>query len=527
VGATATPYRHGVSSAFDVVDVAARAAGPGPVATQVAGARPEGDAAATDPTMDVTRRRVTLRQRLLAFGIIGTVLTGIVVQSAISGLGQVEQANRAVARISAAQGYFQDGDMMHDALRADVYAAILVKSNLDPEAASEVQDELRAHVNEFRLDLKRERALHLPAPIEDALDDLARPLADYITESEQTAGLAFTYRAAAVDRLAGLEVAFENLADAQARVTSRMEAARSTAQRHLAGAQRAAEMKVVAASVLALAGLIVLVIMLMRLARPVAVLARSADRLGGGDFSVRVAQVGLREIDDVAAALNSTAARLGDLVARERAFSTNASHQLRTPVTALRLRLEHAADTGVPMESEAVASSLEILDHLESTVEHLLAVARDVPVERGALDAGRVVREVARMYEPHATAAGRAIIVREDAWLPDASASEAAVTQILTVLVSNALEHGAGTITIRTRDAGCGVALEVTDDGRGIDGPTERIFTRRPPTADGRGLGLSLARSLAEAEGGRLSLHHAGVHPTFTLMLPAREDPEG
>jgi signal transduction histidine kinase len=88
------------------------------------------------------------------------------------------------------------------------------------------------------------------------------------------------------------------------------------------------------------------------------------------------------------------------------------------------------------------------------------------------------------------------------------------------VLVNNAVVHGAGVTSVTSRHTSAGVALEVADEGPGFPEDVERAFARRPDGGSQHGIGLALARALAEAEGGRLVVTRAGPHPIVSLLLP-------
>lgn len=257
-----------------------------------------------------------------------------------------------------------------------------------------------------------------------------------------------------------------------------------------------------------------------RLARPVARLAETATALGQGDFTIREERSGIPEVDAVSHALGVTATRLDDTLQRERAFSADASHQLRTPLTGLRVTLEAAQlDPGIDRDG-VLAGALGEVDRLERTIDDLVALAREAPTHEGATEVARTVESVVRDWQNRFVEHGRTLDAAVPVGVPRVAASERAMRQILDVLVDNALRHGDGPVTIRARPAPAGAVVEVTDQGRGVRGDRDRIFDRRISHGGGTGIGLALARSLAEAEGGRLVLGDTGPGATFALVLP-------
>jgi len=255
-----------------------------------------------------------------------------------------------------------------------------------------------------------------------------------------------------------------------------------------------------------------------RLALPLEHLADAAQRLGDGDFTVRNAPSGFEEIDAAGDALDRTADRLGRLITRERAFSADVSHQLRTPLTSLRLDLENGIATPGVDKAEAIERALASVDGLESTIEDLISLARDTSAHPGPLDIATLLAEIDGTWRRPLAAQQRNLrVVGSDTDVVPLI-STAAVRQILSVLLANSVEHGAGDVLVVVTACGDWLRIEVSDGGPGIHGDPEEAFRRRADRTKERGIGLALARSLAEAEGG--SLVYLGTPtPRFVLTF--------
>lgn len=283
-------------------------------------------------------------------------------------------------------------------------------------------------------------------------------------------------------------------------------------------------MLVVAAAFVAFgAGITVAVWQANRLSAPLVYLAASAEQLGSGQVRPHMEDSGVEEIDLVAEELTRSADRLALKLAAERQFASDASHQLRTPLTALTMRLEEIqmlSDENSEVQEEA-RISLEQIDRLVQTVDDLLARSRKA--EGGSTEAinlDDVLHQQEEEWESVFAKEGRELVVSSAQPLA-VLASPGSLAQVLATLIENSLKHGAGktTVTARHQNARGGVVIEVSDEGAGVsDDLAAKVFERGVTSGKGTGLGLPLARDLASADGGRLELSQRRP-AQFTLYL--------
>jgi signal transduction histidine kinase len=259
-----------------------------------------------------------------------------------------------------------------------------------------------------------------------------------------------------------------------------------------------------------------------RLGRPVEELAEAASRLGRGDPRPLGRRYGVADLDQVADGIDTSARRLSSLLAADRELTADASHQLRTPLTALSMRLEEmiaSADDPAVVREEGSAA-LAQAERLADVVTQLLSPARRATSSAALTGIDEIVRQQVVEWEPAFRRVRRKLVVIGVRGL-QAHVTPGGLAQVLATLLDNALMHGGGTVTLQTSQNSRSVVVEVRDEGKGV--PPElvpRIFERsvsgRP---EGTGLGLALARTMAAADGGRVVLIKAKP-ATFAVFLP-------
>ncbi len=278
------------------------------------------------------------------------------------------------------------------------------------------------------------------------------------------------------------------------------------------------------------AGLILAWALAGSFARPLRRLVDASRRLGAGDLAARAEHVGgAAEIEQLTRSFDEMADRLERTVRAQREFVANASHQLRTPLTAMKLRLEAALDEiqDPELRRQLEAAEREV-DRLAEIVERLLVMARQIeegqPTE---VDLGEAAQRAIERWGERAERLGASLLWRGEGGR--AQGNPADVDQILDNLLDNAIAYAPGEIVVETGRDGDRMILAVRDHGPGIpeaerERVTDRFYRGAGAPPGGSGLGLAIARELAEKWGGSLRVLGAegGGTRVEVRLRPAR-----
>lgn len=253
---------------------------------------------------------------------------------------------------------------------------------------------------------------------------------------------------------------------------------------------------------------------------PVRELADRADRLAGGPAAFSPLRTGMDEVDRISAFYEMRSQELSRMLASEREFASDASHQLRTPLTALLMRLEEISEADdLASACEEAQIGIAQVERLTQVIDELMARSRGTVDPLSDISLDSVIAAMQLEWQPAFETARRSVHVSGERGLR-VCASRVGLAQILASLLENSLIHGEGTVKVLARRSGPSVVVEMSDMGVGVDlAIAPHIFERRVSTG-GTGLGLALARDLAEANGGRLELRNAQP-AVFALFLSA------
>jgi signal transduction histidine kinase len=270
--------------------------------------------------------------------------------------------------------------------------------------------------------------------------------------------------------------------------------------------------------VAAAAALAVVQLLAHGMTRPLREMVAAAQAMARGDYRRRVTATSRDEVGELARAFNSMAAELAEVDRMRRDLVANASHELRTPIGALRAVVENLADGVEPPSAETFATMLRQVDRLGTLVEQLLDLSR---LESGATQLDRepllvepLLADVAAEWRAKAQGRDVELAVSVEPASLSVRADPARLHQVLANLVANAVRHArrGGRVEVLGSAVGRSIRLEVADDGPGISAAEiERVFERfyradhgRAATEGGSGLGLAIARWIVELHGGTI-----------------------
>lgn len=272
-----------------------------------------------------------------------------------------------------------------------------------------------------------------------------------------------------------------------------------------------------------------------RISRPVSELLGAADNLGKGDYGVRVAVDGPRELRALIRTFNDMAAQLASSETERRRFLANVTHELRTPLAVLQTGIEAQIDGIRPRDDRHLASLLEETQLLGRLVDDLhtlaLAGAGRLSLHYEPTSPGALVEDAITSQAGMAARRGVSITAEVAGARAEVEADPTRIRQVLANLIANAVRHSpdGGDVRVHVVDDAETVRFTVSDSGPGIPPDRlEHLFEPASPSADtrGSGLGLSIARDLVGAHGGTIRAANGPVGgATVTFEIPRRRQP--
>jgi len=291
----------------------------------------------------------------------------------------------------------------------------------------------------------------------------------------------------------------------------------------------------VALATLSILGFVVVLVLTLYLTRPLRRLSQSMDRIAGGDLSHRVPAEGADEVAQMAHSFNAMADRLERLIVGQKELMAGVSHELRSPLSRMKLSLEMLRDGGAD-ETRVAAVDREI-DRLDQLVHELLWMSR-LELEGRELDTSPVAvaalaEEAWQRVEPKAAEAHIELVTELSPHGLEVSVDQDLAVRLLGNLFENAVRHGGqGPITLAAERQDGRVQLSVSDRGAGVPPealprlfePLYRVDRSRSRKTGGTGLGLMVVKRAVQAHGGQVAASlppEGGLAISFDLPAPA------
>jgi signal transduction histidine kinase len=259
--------------------------------------------------------------------------------------------------------------------------------------------------------------------------------------------------------------------------------------------------------------------------KPLRDMSKAARHMATGDYTHRVETSSVDEVGQLAAAFNSMAEAVADADRQQRDLIGNVSHELRTPIAGLRATLENIIDGVTEPTSEVLTTMAGRVNRLERLVSDLLDLSRleagMAPLTTSVVNLRDIVDDAVDECLA-ANPSARITITAPEAIL--LTADPGRLHQVLSNLLGNAIAHGDGPIAVTVSASGTQLTLTITDQGRGLNGDTDRLFERfyrADKSSTGTGLGLAIVRWIVDLHGGTVRAEpNQPTGARFIVTLP-------